>query len=311
MLQDSEAVAFTMNEADVEPGLPLICILPGIVDAGQMSEQLSKHFRKDFHEQRFASFKPDKFLNYREHRPDFYFDGDNFQQYSPPTLKLQIHQDEVGRKFLLLVGYEPDFGWDRFIGELRNILRQLSVTDVYWFQSIPFPVPHTREIGVAASGNRAQLIERYSDWQPKAFVPASLSALMEYRLLRSGFDCSGFTLLVPHYLADVSVPLLPLKVLEIIASAVGLIIPADAIRARVPRFMAEMQHQMELNPELARMVQALEQGYDKGQFNPLRTPLRNSSSNSFDAEEIAADLEDYLANLAANDDPNDGQASET
>lgn len=299
-----------MNDADIARGLPLICFLPGPVDAGLAAEQIDVHFRRNFQEQGLARFKADMFLNYREHRPSFDFDGENYQRYAPPQLKLTIHEDEVGKKFMLLSGYEPDFHWDRFVAELRNILQYLEMKDVYWFQSLPFPVPHTREIGVAVSGTRKEMFDRYSSWRPQDDVPVSLMSLMEYRLRHSGFDCSGFVCLAPHYISDLAIPLIPLRMLEVVAATTGLVIPTDTLRAQLPDFYSRVEYRIERNPDLAKMIALLELGYDKGRFGPIRGKLKNEFEN-LSADEIAADLEEYLANLAQNEDKKPDAPSET
>lgn len=310
MLKESQGIEFFMNEEDIEPGLPLICFVPGPIDAGQAAQQIEAHFRRNFKEQGLARFKADAFLNYREHRPTFDFDGENYQRYAPPVLKLTVHEDEVGKRFLLLSGYEPDFGWDRFVAELRNVLRHLKVKDVYWFQSLPFPVPHTREIGVAVSGTRKELFQRYSSWRPQDDVPATLMSLLEYRLRHTGFECSGFILLTPHYVADIPVPLIPLRMLEVVAATVGLVIPSDGIRENLPEFHARLAQRVEANPELSKMIALLELGYDKGKLGPIRGLIKNQSEN-FDADAIAEDLEEYLANLASQGDKKPEELGET
>lgn len=305
MLKESLAIEFYMSEKDVEPGLPLICFIPGPMDAGLAAIQMELHFRRNFKEQGFARFKPDMFLNYREHRPSFEFDGENYQRYAPPQLKITIHEDEVGKKFLLLSGYEPDFNWDRFVAELRNVMRQLEVTDVYWFQSLPFPVPHTREVGVAVSGTRRELFERYSNWRPQDDVPVSLMSLMEYRLRHSGFQCSGFVFLTPHYVADIFVPQIPLRMLEVVAATAGLVIPSDKIRANLPEFFDRVEQRIARNPELKKIIGLLELGYDKGRFGPIRGNLR-AQTEKMSADEIAEDLEQYLSDLTSFEDKNLG-----
>lgn len=303
MLKDSEAVAYHFSQDELESGLPLICVFPGEIDAGGIADQVSEHFETQLNRRSFARFKPDKFVNYRAHRPSFFFDGENYRKYSPPQMNLSLYQDEVGRKFLLLVGFEPDFGWERFVGEVSLIVRELEIGDVLIFQSIPFPVPHTREIGMAVTGNRPEIIERFASWKPRGEVPATIASLLEYRLIRLGCEVVGFVMLTPHYLADTDVPQVPLKVLEVIGAVTGLVIPSDALRAKVPTFFEFVANQVQRNPELAKMIQVMELGYDQGKFSPLRD-VNKAKNTPLSADEIAADLEEYLARFALNEEQN-------
>ena len=303
MLKDSEAVAYLFPQHELELGLPLICVFPGEIDAGGFTEQISDHFETKLSRRNFARFKPDKFVNYRAHRPSFFFDGENYRKYSPPKLNLSLYQDEVGRKFFVLLGFEPDFGWERFVAEVTLIVRELAIEEVLIFQSIPFPVPHTREIGMAVTGNRPDIIERFASWKPRGEVPTTIASLLEYRLIRSGCDVIGFVMLTPHYLAENDVPQVPLKMLEVIGAVTGLVIPSDALRARVPGFFNFVTVLIQRNPELAKMIQVMELGYDQGKFSPLRDPNK-AKSTPLSADEIAADLEEYLARFALNEEQN-------
>jgi hypothetical protein len=158
------------------------------------------------------------------------------------------------------------------------------------------PTPHTRPIGVTVSGNRLELIDSMSIWKPHTQAPATALHLVEHRLQELGHPTVGFVLLVPHYLADTEYPDVAVTALESIGAATGLIFPTDTIRAEGREFVAKIEEQIETNQELARLVGALEERHDAYMAgNPLRSPLTDEDGELPSADEIAAELENFLA----------------
>lgn len=224
-----------------------------------------------------------------------YFEKDHISSYEPATLGLYLVTDEVGQKFLYLDGYEPDFSWERFTDAVTELIVEFEVSSFNWVHAIPFPIPHTREIGVTVSGNRTELIDKYSEWKPQTQVPGNALHLLEYRLVAQQLPVAGFVLLVPHYLADSDMPQVALQAIELISFATGLVFPSDQLRERGGRFLAKLAKQVDENADLQKMIATLEQGYQNSSVGPSRAPINQKRSEIPSADEIAAELEGYLA----------------
>ena len=67
-------------------------------------------------------------------------------------------------------------------------------------------VPHTRPVTMTAHSNDKELIADHQPWVGEVQVPASVSNLLEYRMTQHGHDAVGFTVHVPHYLAQTDYP---------------------------------------------------------------------------------------------------------
>lgn len=280
---------------EVEPGLPIIASLTGFTDAGGCVNQFSEHIFANLEANLIASFDNDSLLDYRSRRPNMYFEKDHISSYEPATLGLYLVVDEVGQRFLFLDGYEPDFAWERFTDAVIELIAEFEVTSFNWVHSIPFPIPHTREIGVTVSGNRTELIDKYSEWKPQTQVPGNVLHLLEFKLVEQQLPSAGFVLLVPHYLADSDMPQVALQAIELISFATGLVFPSDQLRERGGRFLAKLAKQVEENGELQKMIATLEQGYQNSSVGPARAPINQKRSAIPSADEIAAELEGYLA----------------
>lgn len=288
---------------DVPEGLHLVAGLTGFADAGAAVSQFTDSLHSTLTTRLLATFDADSLLDYRARRPIIYFDQDHLTDYQPASLALYLANDEVGQPFLLLTGFEPDFQWDRFTTAVLQLVEQFAVKSVTWVHAIPMPVPHTRPINVTVSGNRTELIETMSVWKPHTQLPANVLHLIEYRLQKIGHSVTGFVLLVPHYLSDTEYPDVAVKALESISAATGLIFATEPLRAEGREFAQKIDGQVESNQELARLVGALEERHDSYMAgNPLRSPLTDEDGALPTADEIAAELEKFLALRRGGDD---------
>ena len=285
-----------IDVSDVPTGLHLVAGLTGFTDAGSAVTQLSDYLLDTLDTQLVASFDNDALLDYRARRPLVYFDHDHLSDYTPANLSLYLATDEVGQPFLLLTGYEPDFQWERFTAAVLHLIDLFQVKTTTWVNAIPMPVPHTRSIGVTVSGNRAELIESMSVWKPQTQVPANALHLIEFRLQEIGHPIAGFVLLIPHYLADTEFPVAAVTALESVSAATGLIFPTDRLREEGREFVQKIDGQIETNQELAKLVGTLEERHDSYMLdNPLRSPLTDIDGELPSADDIAAELENFLA----------------
>ena len=280
----------------VPSGLPMVAALTGFADAGSAVTQLSEYLLDTLEHSTIADFDNDELLDYRARRPTIYFDQDHLSDYRPASLALYLAKDELQQPFLLLTGYEPDFQWDRFTAAALQLIDRFQVSTTTWVHAIPMPVPHTRPISVTVSGNRAELIDSMSVWKPRTQVPSNALHLLEYRLQELGHPTAGFVLLIPHYLADTEFPNAAVTALESVSAATGLIFPTDRLREEGRDFLSKIDGQVESNQELARLVGTLEERHDNYmQDNPLRSPLTDVDGELPTADEIAAELQNFLA----------------
>ncbi len=297
---------FELNPAvEVPEGLPLVAGLTGFADAGAGVSQLGTYLLGTLDSEVVATFDADILLDYRARRPIIYFDQDHLADYQPATLKLYLAYDELRQPFLFLSGFEPDFRWEAFTEAVLGLIERYRVRSVTWVHAIPMPVPHTRAIGVTVSGNRSDLIETMSVWKPQTQVPANALHLLEYRLQQASHPIAGFVLLIPHYLADTEYPAAAIAGLDSISAATGLIFPSDRLRQEDRDFIANIDEQVAGNAELAKLVGTLEERHDTYmEDTQLRSPLTDRDGELPSADEIAAELENFLAFRRHGDEEN-------
>jgi hypothetical protein len=286
----------------VASGLPLVVALTGFTDAGGAVSGLIDYMRDELDSRLLATFENDILLDYRARRPLVTFDEDHLTDWSPQRLELTLTGDAIGQPFLLLAGYEPDFAWNAFADSVVAIAANLGVSSVTWVHAIPMPVPHTRPVPTTVSGTRDELTAAHSVWRPRTQVPGTVAHLLELRLADAGVPIAGFALLVPHYLADSEYPAAILAALDSIAVATGRVFAGDELRDQNRDYLEKVTEQVSGNDELMGMLQGLEERYDSYMAGSTQaTPIIHTGDLP-SADELAAELERFLANRPSDDD---------
>jgi hypothetical protein len=286
----------------VASGLPLVVALTGFTDAGGAVSGLIDYMRDELDSRVLATFENDILLDYRARRPLVTFDEDHLTDWTPQRLELTLTGDAIGQPFLLLAGYEPDFAWNAFADSVVAIAANLGVSSVTWVHAIPMPVPHTRPVPTTVSGTRDELTAAHSVWRPRTQVPGTVAHLLELRLADAGVPIAGFALLVPHYLADSEYPAAILAALDSIAVATGRVFAGDELRDQNRDYLEKVTEQVSGNDELMGMLQGLEERYDSYMAGSTQaTPIIHTGDLP-SADELAAELERFLANRPSDDD---------
>nr|WP_090344047.1 PAC2 family protein [Mycolicibacterium malmesburyense]CRL75307.1 ATP-grasp superfamily enzyme [Mycolicibacterium malmesburyense] len=279
-------------------GPVLIHALEGFSDAGHAIRLAGQHLKETLDTELVASFAIDELLDYRSRRPLMTFKTDHFTHYENPELNLYALRDTVGTPFLLLAGLEPDLRWERFITAVRLLAEQLGVRRVVGLGTIPMAVPHTRPITMTAHSSDKELISDHQPWIGEVQVPASVSNLLEFRMSQHGHEVVGYTVHVPHYLAQTDYPAAAEALLAEVARNASLQIPLEALVAAGAEVLTKINEQVEQSPEVAQVVAALERQYDAYMTAQENRSLLASDEDLPSGEELGAEFERFLAQQA-------------
>jgi hypothetical protein len=286
---------------DVPP--VLVYAFSGFVDAGAGVRLAAEHVLASCEFSLLASFDVDELLDYRARRPRMSFVVDHFASVEVQRIDLHEVTDPAGHRFLLLTGPEPDYQWQRFLAAVDVIVATYDVRLAVGLSAIPWPVPHTRPLGVTVHGSEPSLLAGYSSVIGEIEVPGHVGAMLELHLGQRGLPSMGITAQVPHYLVQFEFPRAASVLLEGVSRATDLVLPTADLEPTARRADAEVAQQLEGNEEFAAVVAALEQQYD--QVIAVATGVSGGMADEEmpSAEEFAAQVEEFLSSLAEPEDP--------
>jgi proteasome assembly chaperone (PAC2) family protein len=279
-------------------GPVLVHALEGFSDAGHAIRLAAEHLKNSLDTELVASFAIDDLLDYRSRRPVMTFKTDHFTRYEEPQLNLYALRDGLGTPFLLLAGMEPDLKWERFVTAVRLLAERLGVRRTIGLGTIPMAVPHTRPVTMTAHSNNRELIADHTPWVGEVQVPSSVSNLLEFRMGQHGHDAVGFTVHVPHYLAQTDYPAAAQALLEQVAQSASLQFPLRALTDAAASVRGKIDEQLEASAEVSQVVSALEQQYDAFVSAQENRSLLARDEDLPSGEELGAEFERFLAEHA-------------
>jgi hypothetical protein len=276
-------------------GAAMLVHLEGFMDAGAAGRLLTEHLLDAFDHKTVARFDTDRLLDYRSRRPLMTFDDGHWESYERPELAIHLVSDANDKRFLLLTGPEPDHEWELFVAAVRSLTQRLGAGPVITYFGVPMGIPHTRPLGVITHATRPGLVTPKVPLPSKLQVPASASALMEFRFGEAGLDAIGFVVQVPHYLAQAAYPTASLTLLDSVLETTGLDLPALELREAADRTNALIDRQVAESSEVADLVRGLEQQYDAAVAAAESEDLLAEGEQMPTADELAAQFEQFLA----------------
>ena len=298
---DDDAARELSERTAASGGPVLVHVVRGFVDAGNAGEVAADHLTERFDTRRLVTFDVDQLVDYRSRRPLMTFDATTWSAYAEPRLVVDVVRDAEGVPFLLLHGVEPDLQWERYVAAVRQIVERFAVPLTVGVHGIPMGVPHTRPLGVTAHASRPELVAEHASWFGNVQVPASASALLEFRLGEAGHDAMGFAVHVPHYLAQSAYPRASLVALEQVERVTALDLDAQGLEEAAVDATAEVDRQVAGSDEVAAVVRALEEQYDNFSRAIGRTNLLAETSEMPTADELGAEFERFLAQQQGGD----------
>lgn len=280
-------------------GPVLVHGLEGFSDAGHAVKIATTHLRESLETELVASFSVDELIDYRSRRPTMTFKSDHFSDYDEPALNLYALRDTAGTPFLLLAGLEPDLKWDRFTTAVRLLAEQLGVRRTISLGAIPMAIPHTRPLGVTAHSTNKDLIGENQSWSGELQIPGSASALLELRMAQHGHESMGYSVHVPHYLAQTDYPAAAETLLENLSEIADLELPLAALGEAAARVREQVDAQITGNDEVQSVVHALERQYDTFVAAQERqSTLLAGEADLPSGDELGAEFEKFLAEQA-------------
>ncbi len=276
-------------------GPVLIHALEGFSDAGHAIRLAADHLKSSMDTDLVASFAIDDLLDYRSRRPVMTFKTDHFTHYQEPQLGLYALRDSLGTPFLLLAGLEPDLQWERFITAVRLLAERLGVRRTVGLGAIPMAVPHTRPVTMTAHSSDRDLIAGHQPWVGEVQVPSSVSNLLEFRMAQHGHEAVGFTVHIPHYLAQTDYPAGAEALLAEVARSTSLQFPLLALNEAAAAVRTKIDEQVEASDEVAQVVGALERQYDAFVAAQENRSLLARDEDLPSGEELGAEFERFLA----------------
>ncbi|MBP7881378.1 MAG: PAC2 family protein [Actinomyces sp.] len=272
----------------------LIAHFEGAMDAGSAGTLAVVQLLTSLSPERVATFDTDLLIDYRSHRPVMEVDEWVTTDMSEPEIALDLVHDDAGTPILLLHGPEPDARWKSFRDAVGTLAEEAGVEAIFSFHGLPAAVPHTRPATVHLQSTDRDVIPQQPLMGGTARFPAPLTSFLQYHLHLEGVTGATLLATVPYYLSDVTFPRASSALLRRLAEIADLQLPIGDLERGADEDASQVERLLEVNPDLQRTVQGLEQHFDSISLAAAEGIEIDSVMRGEEAEDATSQLEAVL-----------------
>ncbi|MDO5644851.1 MAG: PAC2 family protein [Dermabacter sp.] len=285
----------------------LLVTLDAFADSGNVQKHLNAHLSAMGTSRLVGSFDADQLIDYTGVRPEVTLDADHFVGYQKPSLDLYEVTTPGGGRFLVLMGPEPNFQWERAASAVRIIVEQLGVTRTIMASSFPTATPHTRPVPITRYAGDPKDLVISSPMPGSMELRSTFTTVLTLRLAEAGHSVVGLGAHVPSYAHDMDYfPAVP-ALLTAIETAGGPLIPStEELETHVLETRAMLDTAAADNEQLQQLVTGFEENYTRmdGIINKVST---TDGAPIPGAEQLSDEVEEFLRDLGETDE-HDGHA---
>jgi hypothetical protein len=223
------------------------------VDAGEAGSTAARHIAEGG--EVVATFDSDEIYDYRSHRPVLDILNGRPMSLQLPRLTLtRRHLPE--RDLFVLTGPEPDFRWEEFASDVRELALRIGIVEHVSLGAIPSAVPHTAATPVMMTASSDELMKGAAPTEGLLRVPAAAVSLVEWTLAEIGIPAVGFWAQIPHYAAPFAGGAIAL--IRRVESHLSVTIGAGALEQEDESQRQTLQQIFSANPEASSYLERLE-----------------------------------------------------
>ncbi len=264
----------------------LLTALEGFVDSGAAASTAGMFLRHRWKSEVVATFDRDAFIDFRARRPSAVVSGGVVRRVEWPELELLVATLDGPHDALLLMGHEPDMGWEAFCDTIAKLCEQTGVERMISLGAYPAAVPHTRPVRILHAVNvAAEDLAHDLPTTPDYTGPVGIGTVLQHALAGVDIPAIGLWAEIPHYIAASPNPSGALALAQAVARMFGSVIDTTELEAASKLHIEQVERAVGEHEEARHMVKALEVHVDLGGDGDDGLPT---------GEDIAAEIERFF-----------------
>jgi proteasome assembly chaperone (PAC2) family protein len=207
-----------------------------------------------------AHLDPEEFYDFQVNRPTIRLaEGQAREVDWPSNVLLTASVPGAEHDLALLSGIEPNVRWRTFTEAIVAGAKRLGVEMVVTLGALIADVAHTRPVPITGLASDPELVERLGLSRSTYEGPTGIVGILHDACRRQGITSASLWAAIPHYVAAVPNPKAALALLRRLEGFTGVAIEASELEDAAVRFDQQVDRAVASNPEIAQLVQQLEE----------------------------------------------------
>src|SRR5919204_5566178 len=238
----------------------LVCAFAGWNDAASAATAALEAVAASIDSEVVARIDPEEFYDFQVNRPTIrLIEGQTRHLDWPGNTLLAARVPAAERDLALLSGIEPNLRWRTFAEAILSVAQRLGVEMLVTLGALIADVAHTRPVPITGLASDAELVERLGLSRSSYEGPTGIVGILHDACRRHGLTSASLWAAVPHYVAAVPNPKAALALLRRLEGFTGVAIEASELEDASVRFDEQVDRAVAANPEIAQLVQQLEE----------------------------------------------------
>jgi proteasome assembly chaperone (PAC2) family protein len=207
-----------------------------------------------------AAVDPEEFFDFQAQRPTITLtDGQTRHIEWPSNLLVSAEAPSSERDLVLLDGTEPNMRWRTFSNAIADAAERLGIEMVVTMGALIADVAHTMPVPITGLASDEELVERLDLSRSSYEGPTGIVGVIHDACRQRGIASASLWAAVPHYVAAVPNPKAALALLRRLEGLTGVAVDAAELEEEVGSFERQVNAAVEANPEIAELVENLEE----------------------------------------------------
>lgn len=234
--------------------------------AGRLPGRTLSHLIDVWGAKLLASIDAEELYDLSVIRPQVRYEGDVRKTDWPEIQVFLARHDDIERDFLLLLGHEPSFRWQGFVGMLMPYLDSLGLKTMVTLRAFPGEVPHTRPSMIRVRGADPALPARFGGRAPEQRYegPTDIGAVLAAKAESLGWQTIDLTVLQPYYFPRMPNIQANMDLITALDRGFGTTTSVESMREAARRQLQAIDASMNDSDEMQQTLRDLEQKYDAG-----------------------------------------------
>ncbi len=233
----------------------------GWPDAGRMVEHTLSELKKAFPHEPFADWDLDGFWHAESTRPRITVVHGQIQEVKWPVYHFWLLSPPSSPPFLIGGGPEPTIHWRGFVEGLLQMLGEWGCQEIFLLGGLHDQILHD-DIVVSGIGQGTRAYNQLHDLkchQTQYKGPGAIHSAIMAAAQESNLHCLAFWAHYPFYLSGRHEALMA-RILEIMASVLGVPIETEHLSLRWERRLKEIEELIQQSDELVKVLDSLKKG---------------------------------------------------
>ncbi len=284
----------------------VIAAFQGWNDAGQGATTAIRYLIESWKAERFAHIDPEEYYSFTDTRPMIRITEGTQRELTWPSNDFFCYRgNDRTPAAVLMIGTEPNLKWRSFGGEVVRLARSVGARRLVTMGSLITATAHTRPVPLTGfstdEGVQSKLVSR-GITRSSYEGPTGIVGVLHDACLRAELPAASLWAASPYYLGSTPNPKTALGLLDALDEMLELRLDLGEMRVVADEFERQVSLAVRDNTEVQERIRTLEEQHDAqgGALEPQRPPEFGPTGA------IIADLEDFLRERRAGDEPQAG-----